>query len=157
MKIKDCMKRNVVSISEAATIGQAAKRLASRHIGSLPVVDSFGKLVGILRLRDLLSLVMPDFLRLIEDIDFVHDFGALENRQPDAAALARPLREVMQTPVLVDESCGLLRASSLLRLHDLQDLPVVDAAGRLVGIASRVDIGVALLSGWQTPRQEEEA
>jgi CBS-domain-containing membrane protein len=156
MKIKDCMKHNVVSISAAATIGQAAKRIVTRRIGSLPVVDSSGRLVGMLRLRDLLSLVMPDFVRLVEDIDFVHDFGALENRQPDIAALARPLREVMQSPVSVEETCGLLRAVSLMRLHDLQDLPVVDSAGRLTGIASRVDIGVALLSGWQSTRVEDE-
>ena len=155
MKIKDCMKLNVVSISDSATIGDAAGRLASRHIGMLPVVDSAGRLVGPLQLRDLLAPVMPDFVRLIEDFDFVHDFGVLESRQPSPEAMARSVREVMQPPLAVDENCGLLRAFALLRQHDLHDLPVVAHGDRLVGIASRVDIGTALLAGWRTAAQEK--
>jgi CBS domain-containing protein len=120
----------------------------------LPVVDGAGRLVGILQLRDLLSLVMPDFVRLIEDFDFVHDFGALETRVPSAEAMARPIREVMEPPLSVDENCGLVRAFALLHQHDLHDLPVVAYGDRLVGIASRVDIGTALLSGWRSAARE---
>ena len=148
MTLSDCMKRNVVSILVSATIGEAAELFAARHIGLLPVVDKAGRLVGVLQLRDLLALVMPDFVRLVEDIDFVHDFGAVEARRPSPEALGRPVREVMQAPISVDETCGLLRAFAVLRQNDLHDLPVVAPDGRLVGIASRVDIGVALLIAW---------
>jgi len=154
MKIADCMKRDVVSITASASIGQAAARFAARHIGMLPVVDASGRLVGILQLRDLLALVMPDFVQLIEDFDFVHDFGVVETWQPLPETLARPVREVMQPPVSVDAACGLLRAFATLRKHDLHDLPVVDASGRLAGIASRVDIGAALLAGWRSTEVE---
>src|SRR3989304_3288233 len=82
MNISECMKRDVVSITTSANIGQAAARFAVRHIGMLPVVDATGSLVGILQLRDLLALVMPNFVRLVEYFDFVHDFGAVESRQP---------------------------------------------------------------------------
>ncbi|HET7091684.1 MAG TPA: CBS domain-containing protein [Anaerolineae bacterium] len=150
MKIADCMKRDVVSITASASIGQAAARFATRHIGMLPVVEAAGHLVGVLQLRDLLTLVMPDFVQLVEDFDFVHDFGAVESRQPSPETLARPVTEVMQPPISVEATCGLLRAFAVLREHDLHDLPVVDASGRLVGIASRVDIGAALLAGWRS-------
>ena len=56
----------------------------------------------------------------------------------------------MRPPISVEQTCGLLRASALLRHHDLLDLPIVTPDGRLVGIASRVDIGAALLAGWRT-------
>jgi CBS-domain-containing membrane protein len=154
MKIADCMKRDVVSITVSASIGQAAARFAARHIGMLPVVDAEGHLVGVLQLRDLLALVMPDFVHLIEDFDFVHDFGAVETGQPSPEALAQPVRDVMQPPVSVEATCGLLRAFAVMREHDLHDLPVVDAAGRLAGIASRVDIGAALLASWRTSEVE---
>ena len=154
MNISECMKRDVVSITTSANIGQAAARFAVRHIGMLPVVDATGSLVGILQLRDLLALVMPNFVRLVEDFDFVHDFGAVESRQPSPETLVRPVTEVMQPPVSVEATCGLLRAFAVMREHDLHDLPVVDAAGRLAGIASRVDIGAALLAGWRTPEVE---
>ncbi|HKZ86783.1 MAG TPA: CBS domain-containing protein [Anaerolineae bacterium] len=150
MKIADCMKRDVVSITASASIGQAAARFASRHIGMLPVVHAVGHLVGVLQLRDLLALVMPDFVQLVDDFDFVHDFGAVESQQPSPEMLARPVTEVMQPPISVEATCGLLRAFAMLREHDLHDLPVVDAAGRLVGIASRVDIGTALLANWRS-------
>ncbi len=33
--------------------------------------------------------------------------------------------------------------------HRLQDLPVVSGTGTLVGLASRVDLGVAILNAWK--------
>jgi CBS domain-containing protein len=143
------MKRNVVSISASATVSEAAGRFVARHIGTLPVVSTSGELVGLLQLRDLLGLVMPDFVRLVEDIDFVHDFGALEGRQPSPEVMAQRVTEVMRPPISVDDRCGLVRAIALMRQSDLHDLPVVNTAHMLVGIASRVDIGVALLAGWR--------
>lgn len=154
MNIADCMKRDVVSITASASVGQAAARFAARHIGMLPVVDAAGQLRGILQLPDLLSLVMPDFVQLVEDFDFVHDFGAVEARQPSPDMLTRPVTEVMRPPVSVEAACGLLRAFAVMHKHDLHDLPVVDAAGRLVGIASRVDIGAALLASWRSAEVE---
>lgn len=151
MKISDCMKRDVVSIAGTSTIAEAAGVFASRHVGLLPVLDAAGQLVGMVQLRDLLALVMPAFVRLVEDFDFVHDFGAIETQRPAPEILARPVRAVMQPPISVDERCGLVRAFATLRQHDLHDLPVVTPAGRLAGIASRVDIGTALLASWQAP------
>jgi CBS domain-containing protein len=151
MNISDCMKRDVVSITSTGTVGEAAALTAARHIGMLPVVDGAGRLLGLVQMRDLLALVMPDFVRLVDDFDFVHDFGAIEARQPDPEALARQVHEIMQPPISVEATCGLLRAFATMRKHDLHDLPVVTGQGRLVGIASRVDIGAALLSKWEIP------
>jgi CBS-domain-containing membrane protein len=142
------LKRNVIEISAKANIGDAAAMFAKHHIGSLPVVDEVRRLVGLLQLRDLLALVLPDFIRLVEDFDFVGDFGAIETRIPDQASLAVSVSKVMQPAISVDETCGLLRGFSVLRHENLHDLPVVDAAGILIGIASRVDIGALLLSTW---------
>ncbi len=148
MKIKICMKRNVFSVSDTSTIRQAAAQFVEHHIGLLPVVDGEGKPVGVIRLADMLSLELPDFFNLLPDLDFVHDFGAVESRQPDLALLERPVTVLMQPVTLVEETCGLLRAYSLMLKHQLHDLPVVSSDGLLVGIASRVDIGTAILSGW---------
>jgi MFS transporter, DHA2 family, multidrug resistance protein len=148
--IKDCMKRNVFSIPSTATIRQAAALVAERHIGLLPVVDAQAKPIGVIRLGDLLSLELPDFFKLLPDFDFVHDFGAVETTRPSPAELERPVTTLMQPGLFVDETCGLLRAYALLVKHNLHDLPVVSEDGVLVGIASRVDIGAAILSIWKT-------
>jgi CBS domain-containing protein len=148
MQVKDCMKRNVFFITPNTTIAEAARLLAEKHIGSLPVVDENGKLVGVLPLRSLLLTVMPDFVHLVEDFDFVSDFGAAEERKPDLAMLARPVSEIMVTSEPVEESSGLLRAYALLHHRRYHDLLVVNEQGKLVGIVSRVDVGAAFLSSW---------
>ena len=148
--IGDCMKRQVVSVSPGTTVLGAARLVVDRHIGTLPVVDEQGTLVGVVRVEDILDIFMPDFVRLLEDIDFIHDFGVLETLLPkdipDAARLA--MRDLMQEPVSVEQTCGLLRAFALMSKHGLRDLPVVNQAGALVGIASLVDIASKFLAAW---------
>jgi CBS domain-containing protein len=150
MEIRDCMKRKVFSISSTATIRQAAALIVEQRIGLLPVVDQFGRLGGVIRLADLLALELPDFFNLLPDLDFVHDFGAVEAAYPTAEDLDRPVTWLMQPVTFVEETCGLLRAYALMEKHRLYDLPVVSEAGALVGIASRVDIAAAILATWQT-------
>ena len=148
--IKNCMKTKVFSIPSTATIRQAAALVVERHIGLLPVVDEQGKPIGIVRLGDLLSLELPDFLKLLDDFDFVHDFGAIETTHPSPEELDRPVTTLLQPGIFVDETCGLLRAYALMIRHNLHDLPIISEDGALVGIASRVDIGTAILSTWTT-------
>ena len=149
MSIRDCMKSNVISISETATIREVAAIIVKKHIGLLPVVDKDNKLVGVVGLRDLLNLELPDFVRFIEDLDFVHDFGAVETTRPTARILDKSVKSLMKDAETVDEDCGLLRAYALMLQHNLHDMPVLSKDGRLMGIASRVDIGTAILSAWE--------
>jgi CBS domain-containing protein len=148
MEIKDCMKKNVVSIPETTTIREAAVAIIQKHVGILPVVDKQGKPVGVISVRDLLSLEMPDFIHLVADFDFVHDFGAVETTRPTQKDLGKPVTTIMRPVVTIDENCGMLRAFATMLQNEIFDLPVTDATGGLVGLVSRVDIGTAILSLW---------
>lgn len=149
MTIIDSMKKRVFTVRDTDDLGTAAKQFVKHHIGMLPVVDAEGKLVGVLQLRDLLTLVMPVFTKLMEDFDFVSTFGAANSLQPSKDEIAKKVSEVMEPPVFVDDTCGLKRAFALLHHHNLTDLPVVDADNNLLGIASRVDVGTAMLKDWE--------
>lgn len=149
MDIARYMKRNVISIQASATIREAAAIFVKHHIGLLPVVDRENRPVGIVSLRDLLSLELPDFVNFIADLDFVHDFGAVETTRPSADVLDQPVDSLTKPAVPVLENEGLLRAYALMIQHDLHDIPVVSTEGKLVGIASRVDLGTAILSAWE--------
>jgi CBS domain-containing protein len=144
------MKRQVIAVSPTTTAQEAAHIVVSNRVGTLPVVDGLGMLVGVVRLEDLLEVFMPDFVALMDTIDFVHDFGALEALRPqDVQEAARlTMRDLMQPPVAVERTCGLLRAFATMTKHEIRDLPVVNAGGALVGIASRVDIAAAFLAPW---------
>ncbi|MCP4363075.1 MAG: CBS domain-containing protein [Chloroflexi bacterium] len=150
MKVQQYMKTNAISIGVEDTVQEAAGLFVQHHIGTLPVVDGSNHLVGILHIRDLLQLVMPAFVDLIPDFDFVRaNFGVYEEAAISAETADTPIRNLMGTAVSVRESSGLLRAFAILDKHEMYDLPVVDDDGRLVGLASRVDIGTAFLAQWQ--------
>ena len=84
----------------------------------------------------------------VEFFDHLDDFGAMEDLEPTQEQFNRPITEVMEEPVSVEDDSGLVRAFSFIIKHDLLDLPIVDRNGQIVGIASRVDIGRALLPVW---------
>ncbi len=148
--VGECMKRDVVVVTASTTVHEAVRIVVERHIGTLPVVDEEGVLKGIVRLHDLLRVFMPDFVALLNNIDFVHDFGALEHAEPKAVPEAAQLTvgDLAVPAVSVRQDSGLMHGLATIVKNELQDLPIVDKAGRLVGIASRVDIAAAFFAAW---------
>jgi CBS-domain-containing membrane protein len=153
MNVSSCMKRHVVSIHATASIRAAAKIFVKMHIGLLPIVDDDERPIGVVGMRDLLTLELPDFVGFVEDVDFVHDFGAVEVTRPSAKTLNKSVKTLMKPAITVEEGCGLLRAYALMLQHNLHDLPVVSKDGKLLGITSRVDLGAAILSTWPRARR----
>lgn len=148
-QIEPWMKRDVVSIKPTATLREAANLLAEKRVGTLPVVDESGKLIGLTTMREIVSMFLPDFLSLVENVDFVKDYGALDDLSPEDIEKANSLTvgEIMEEPVSIDDSCSLVRALSVMSRHSMADMPVV-RDDKLVGIVSRVDIGRAFLESW---------
>jgi CBS domain-containing protein len=151
MDIGSVMKREVVWLKVDATMGEAIELMIDHRIGLIPLVDEQKRLQGILNLRDILSLAWPSFIDVIENFDFVHDFGASETSPSRESLRTKPVSEFMQTPTFVTESCGILRAAAVMSQHRLRDIPVVDAEDHLIGLASWVDVGIAFLQEWVSP------
>ena len=148
MMIRDSMKKTVFSIRENETIAKAAKLFMAHHIGMLPVVNAENRLVGIVTLKCILRITMPDFVDLVEHFSFLQNLGAVESRQPDPTELYRPVREIMREPFYVSEDKSLLHTAAILQKEGTADIPVVDEHGQLVGLASHVDVGTALIKNW---------
>lgn len=142
MKIKNSMKTEVVSVRSGTRLKEAAALMVEKRVGTLPVVDTDKKLLGTLAMRDILGLFLPDFLRLLEDVDFIKDYGALETPSLEEVQRVQNMvvDEIMEEPIAIEEEAELIRAFSIMEKHTLTDLPVV-REGKLVGIVSRVDIG----------------
>ncbi len=131
MFISDRMTRDVITVTEDATIEQAARTLADGRFHQLPVVRDGDRLVGIATDRDLRN---------------VH--GERER--------SGPVRRIMTArPVTVSPGEPLEEALLLLHRHRFGSLPVVTPAvpserdelalPRLVGIITRTDILSALI------------
>ncbi|HEY9078130.1 MAG TPA: CBS domain-containing protein [Anaerolineaceae bacterium] len=148
MLVRKYMKTHVYSIHATQTIAEAARLFVDKHIGALPVIDQDNRLLGIVYDFNLIEIGMPDFTRLLSHFEFLHDLGALEMTNPDAAELHRPVAAIMHPAVTVDETDSILLAAALLHKNSLNDLPVVDNQNRLVGIVSHVDISTAIMKDW---------
>jgi IMP dehydrogenase len=103
-----------VTLTVDATIGDAQRLMRENRIGGIPIVDSNGKLAGILTNRD---------LRFQEDVH-------------------RKVSEVMTKENLVTapEGTDLKKAESILRQTKVEKLPVVDTSGKLIGLITYRDI-----------------
>jgi len=150
MQIRECMNREIVSVRTTSTLGEAANVLVEKRVGLLPVTDDARKLVGVIGLSEILALCLPAVIDLIDDLDFVRDFGALEEMCISPEMRARQILSFMREPISVQETTGLLRAYTMMLQHRLHDMPVVKPNGTLVGSISRVDIGTAFLAKGET-------
>lgn len=148
MIIRNCMKMQVFSIHVEQSIHDAAKMMEKYHIGTLPVVEAENRLIGILTLHSLLPIVLPDFVELINHFPYINNLGVFETKIPSQIELNIQIREIMQEPIFVQDDWGLMHAAAILHNAELADIPVVDSEKRLVGIASHVDIGTAIIHSW---------
>jgi CBS domain-containing protein len=124
--------------------------MVEKRVGTLPIVDESGMLVGVTTISDIIQIFLPDFVSLLSDIDFVKDFGSLKYPSQESYdnAQNRSVTEIMAEPVAVEDDSSLIRALAIMHKHNLGDLPILKH-GKLVGIASRVDIGRAFFADWQ--------
>ena len=144
------MKRNVIFVNSDATLEETVCSMIDNRVGTMPIVDHDGILVGMTTISRIMKMFLPDFVTLLSDIDFVKDYGDLKFPSQENLDKAKTLlvTEVMEEPTSIEQDRSLINALAILHKHNLQDLPVLDQ-GKLVGIASRVDIGRELFANWQ--------
>jgi CBS domain-containing protein len=107
----------VVSVAPEQSVAEVVALLAERRIGAVPVIGG-GAVLGVFSERDLVALL----------------------RDGDAAALSRPVSEVMTAPaVTVGIEDAVLAALSLMTRRRLRHLPVIEG-DRVIGIVSIGDL-----------------
>jgi len=153
--ISDCMKHRVISGYPEMTVKSAAALMADNNIGTLPVILKDSELVGVTTMDNIIQIFLPDFVALLSNISFIKEFGDLGTLSVENMEMAERLTvaDIMEEPISVENDCELIRALSFMHKYKIRDLPVVED-GKLVGIASRVDIGRAFLSNWLNSNTE---
>ena len=118
MQLSDIISRNVETIAPEATVREAAQRMRSMDVGSLPVCDG-NHLLGMITDRDIT-------IRAIAD-----------GRDPARTSV----RDAMTPDVqYVFEDDDVERAARIMRERQIRRLPVVNREKRLVGIVALGDI-----------------
>jgi IMP dehydrogenase len=111
---ESAMIQDPLTLTTDATIGDAQRLMRENRIGGIPIIDSKGKLAGILTNRD---------LRFQEKLE-------------------KSVSEVMTKENLVTapEGTDLKKAEAILRQTKVEKLPVVDSSGKLIGLITYRDI-----------------
>jgi CBS domain-containing protein len=117
LKVEDVMVEEIVSVSEKATVMEAAELMSEHKIGCLIVVRK-GKPVGIVTETDMVKRVI---LGLVDPED-------------------SEVGEIMSKPLVVgNPQMDIDEASRIMRRRKIKKLPVVEK-GRLVGLVTTTDI-----------------
>ncbi|HYU10143.1 MAG TPA: CBS domain-containing protein [Gemmatimonadales bacterium] len=116
MKVAELMQTNLKTISADATIADAVVDLTEARVSALPVVDRFGRAVGVLSTREILKA---------------------ESERLDQSTC---VIEIMAAwPTTIDPDLGVRQAAQEMLYLNVQRL-FVEYAGALVGVISQTDI-----------------
>jgi CBS-domain-containing membrane protein len=135
--VKDVMSTHPISVPKTSSFKKLAARFREFRVSEFPVIDDDGRVAGVVSAADLLAKQAldggDDGLRgLITGI--VHR-KALEKAGGLTAG------DLMTSPALtITPDDTVEQAARLMYTRRLRRLPVVDAAGRVVGIISRTDV-----------------
>jgi CBS domain-containing protein len=136
-KVQDVMTKTVVSVSESTPFKKIVKLMESHGVSALPVVDTAGRVVGVVSEAD---LILKEAYQPSEDGER-HLFEGKRRRVERSKAGGLLAEDLMTSPaVTVRASATLTTAARLMGERDIKRLPVVDEDGRILGIVSRVDL-----------------
>lgn len=148
LPVTEVMSKPVVSVSSEMTIEEAARVFVERDISGAPVVDSDGKLLGLVEDDDLViedaRVHFPTYIQIFGGaIPIPGSVKRFEDEIRASAGLTTVGEIMDDKPYMVDASANLEDVATLIKDHHLSRVPVVDG-DRVIGIISRHDIVAAL-------------
>ena len=151
MQVKDCMTKEVVTVKRSTSLSRLIKTFQKYNFHTLPVIEDDRRLVGTINFEDILKLFQPYSLELTTMLKTV-PFLDMEFKEEDflAADISSEIGilvvvdDIMNTHfVTIQPHIDINKARSLMKLHNLAHIPVVEE-GRLVGMISLFDIILAV-------------
>jgi CBS-domain-containing membrane protein len=132
-RVDDVMTRDVVGVREDTPYREIVDLLLERRISAVPVLDSTGRVVGLISESDLLLKV--------SDVPEPKVLVTPRYRQELGKAHGRVARDVMSAPAIgVRASLSVAAAARTMQKERVKRLVVEDDRGRSVGIVTRSDL-----------------
>jgi CBS domain-containing protein len=135
--VKDVMTKSVAAVRETATFEEIIVAMRERRVSACPVVDRAGRVIGVVSEADLL-------LKEVGPEPFTgpgRSLRASGRRGERAKAAGTTAGELMSAPpITTSPDADVADAARLMYDRGVKRLPVVDDAGQLAGIVSRIDV-----------------
>lgn len=119
--VQEAMTAAVTSVEPSLPVVEAARRMRAEDVGSLPVVDESGQVIGMVTDRDIA-------MRLVA-----------EGKDASATTVSEIASGRLVT---VAPEQDLDEALELMAAYQVRRLPVVDEGNRLVGIVAQADVAL---------------
>jgi acetoin utilization protein AcuB len=127
MKVRDCMKSPVFTVTPDTLIDNALETMHEKHVRRLPVVEN-GKLVGLVT-RNIMAEATPPAPTPLTLWGIHYALSCVK------------VRDVMITDVTVVHPDNTIKeVVALSEKHQIGTFPVVDENGNLVGILTNTDL-----------------
>lgn len=134
MLVGELMTRDVLTVQVGSTLQEAVRLMAGHRITAVPVLDSTGRVVGILSEADVLRRYTAADPR-----------AHLRRPEPESAPWPRLVEEAMTAaPDTTAPGADVADVARRMAHHGWKSVPVVDDTGALAGLLSRSDVILAL-------------
>ncbi len=142
MNVEDIMTREVISVRPDMRVGQIARVFREHQLSGLPVVSEDGELVGIITELDMVKRhARPELPAYLPLLGAYLPLRTKEYRESLRRITGVVASDIMTTPVnTIGPDASIEDAATVMVSNRSNPLPVVDEAGRMVGIISRTDI-----------------
>ncbi len=142
--VRDVMTTSVIAVRGDTSFKEMAAMLGSSRVSGFPVIDRAGKVIGVVSETDML-------IKEADRASHPELFAGLRRSRDLQKAAGVTAAELMTSPpVTIGPDEPVQHAALLMYDRAVERLPVVDEAGRLVGIVSQVDV----LSIFSRPDEE---
>lgn len=142
LTVGEIMTKDVVTVKKSTTLRELAEIFSSRRIGSVPVVNDNGNLIGIVTETDLIAqdreLHIPTVVSLFDWVIYLESEKKFEEdlKKITGQTVADILTENVET---VTPATTVAEVAGLMCSKTIHAIPVVER-GEIVGIVSRIDL-----------------
>jgi predicted transcriptional regulator len=142
MRISEIMRKGFLSIEPDDTLASALKKLVGKGLSEAPVMGE-GKFRGMLCTSDIAAALVR------------HDMLNMRQSQADApkAGGEAVIKHIKSTRAWLAPEADILSAFLLLVHHNIETLPVINKAGRVVGVVTGDDIRGEMLRMFASGRK----
>jgi len=139
---RDVMTTDIVTVKKETTIRELAELFTSRRIGSIPVVDDNGALIGIVSESDLIeqdkNFHIPTVISLFDWVIYLESEKKFEKelRKMTAQTVGDMYTGDVET---VSPDTPVSDIADIMSRKKIHSLPVVEGK-KMVGIVSRIDL-----------------
>lgn len=141
-KARDVMTTEIVTVKKETTVRELAELFTSRRIGSIPVVDDAGNLIGIVSESDLIeqdrNFHIPTVISLFDWIIYLESEKKFEKELKRMTA--QTVGDIFTMEVeTVSPDTPVSDIADMMSSKKIHSLPVVEGK-KMVGIVSRIDL-----------------